>query len=158
MDYQDDHRIRDSDSLFCECLKILGVFLHAGLHSPGAVALSVLKFGIVSFSFWVSLSSTWGTVSVPVWAQLVNAASQTSETCCVGQCAPRRVERRLKAALRVTGSVGTFSGSRTLPSPLGQGTILVSVFSSSHYFCSRYLNNFQHAKNHSFLAPQLPMG
>lgn len=35
MDHQDDRGIKDSDSLFSQCLKKLGVFLHAGLDSPG---------------------------------------------------------------------------------------------------------------------------
>lgn len=61
MDHQDDRGIRDSDSSLLECLQMLGVFLHAGLDSPGP-QLPLLKFGIVSFSFRVSLSPTLGTV------------------------------------------------------------------------------------------------
>lgn len=35
MDHQDDRGIEDGDSLFFECLKILGVFLCVGLASLG---------------------------------------------------------------------------------------------------------------------------
>lgn len=35
MDHQGDCGIKDGDSLFFECLKILGVFLRVGLDSPG---------------------------------------------------------------------------------------------------------------------------
>lgn len=54
--------IKNSVSLFYECLEILGCFYTQGW-IPQAVALAALKFGVLSFRFQISLNPTFGTIT-----------------------------------------------------------------------------------------------